>query len=134
VNGRLAGATKHPVMRLPLLAFLALSCAPLGCARRFDPARDLTAAAAACTFPGGPTVDVRGAVAHPGKYPLQADTTLRAALLAAGGLTSVASHEDVRVTRCSRSVVLNLDAIAAEQATDPAMRPGDEVVVEEHIF
>jgi hypothetical protein len=110
-----------------------LPCAASGCAHRPEPARDLAVLGGACEISAGPTVDVLGAVAHPGKYPLQGDTTLRGALLAAGGLTAPAWRGGARVTvnRCSRAVPVDLDAISGGQAEDPAMRPGDQVIVQE---
>lgn len=120
--------------RILLLSFLGLACATPGCAHRPDPAHELSVLGAACAVAGGPTVDVLGAVAHPGRYPLVGDTTLRGAVLAAGGLTSLARPGGVRVTRCSRSVLVDLDAISDGQVADPPMRPGDEVIVPERVF
>ena len=117
-------------MRLALgFPLLLLAGAALGCARN-DPSRALTAVSAMCPLPAGPVVEIAGEVAHPGRYPLVRDTTLRGALLAAGGVTRLASLQEVRVARCGQRVVVDLDAVGDGKASDPALRPGDRVEVQ----
>ncbi len=115
-------------MRASLLFALLLSTASSACVRA-DPARALTAVALRCPRPDGAIVEVTGEVAHPGRYPLVADTTLRGAVLAAGGLTRLASLKDVRVQRCGQLIQVDLDAVGNGKAGDPELRPGDRIEV-----
>jgi protein involved in polysaccharide export with SLBB domain len=89
----------------------------------------LTAAGARCPLAGAPVVEISGEVAHPGRYPLVGDTTLRGAILSAGGVTRLASLHGARVARCGHRIVVDLDAVGDGKAADPALLPGDLVEI-----
>jgi polysaccharide export outer membrane protein len=73
-------------------------------------------------------VTVSGAVRKPGRYPLEGPLTLSRAVEAAGGLQRTGS-ERVLLRRTGGEVEVDLDAIRGGKAEDPALSPGDEVLV-----
>ena len=80
----------------------------------------------------GSTVTVAGAVAAQGNYPIEAATrTLTAMLSKAGGAAIPPTVAVVRVTRGSRSERVWLEDLYANPSLDIALRPGDQIVVEQ---
>ena len=80
----------------------------------------------------GSTVTVAGSVAGQGNYPIEAATrTLTAMLSKAGGASIPPAVAVVRVTRGSRSEKVWLADLYSNPAFDIALRPGDQIVVEE---
>ena len=80
----------------------------------------------------GSTVTVAGSVAGQGNYPIEAATrTLTAMISKAGGVAIPPSVAVVRVTRGSRSEKVWLQDLYANPALDIALRPGDQIVVEQ---
>ena len=81
---------------------------------------------------GGSTVTVAGSVAGQGNYPIEAATrTLTAMISKAGGVAIPPSVAVVRVTRGSRSEKVWLQDLYANPALDIALRPGDQIIVEQ---
>ena len=80
----------------------------------------------------GSAVTVAGAVAGQGNYPIdRAARTLTAMVSKAGGVTIPPSVAVVRVTRGSRSEKVWLQDLYANPSLDIALRPGDQIVVEQ---
>ena len=80
----------------------------------------------------GSTVTVAGSVAGQGNYPIEAATrTLTAMISKAGGVAIPPSVAVVRVTRGSRSEKVWLQDLYANPALDIALRPGDQIIVEQ---
>jgi polysaccharide export outer membrane protein len=81
---------------------------------------------------GGSTVTVAGAVAGQGNYPIEAATrTLTAMISKAGGVAIPPAVAVVRITRGSRSEKVWLQDLYSNPALDIALRPGDQIVVEQ---
>lgn len=80
-------------------------------------------------------VTLEGAVRTPGVVPLHGDHTLREVIARAGGLDRTISSSDVVVFRTvngGRTMArFDLSAIAAGDAEDPQVMPGDVIVVED---
>ena len=83
-------------------------------------------------------VTLLGQVARPGSFPLTAGMTLVQAISLAGGLTSIAKSNNVRLTRTNKgktvTVVLDVDAITDGVADDVPLQAGDRIYVEERLF
>lgn len=80
----------------------------------------------------GSTVTVAGSVAGQGNYPIDAPTrTLTAMISKAGGATIPLPVAVVRVTRGGRTEKVWLADLYANPKLDIALRPGDQVVVEQ---
>ena len=80
----------------------------------------------------GSAVTVAGSVAGQGNYPIdRAARTLTAMVSKAGGVTIPPSVAVVRVTRGSRSEKVWLEDLYANPGLDIALRPGDQIVVEQ---
>jgi polysaccharide export outer membrane protein len=80
----------------------------------------------------GSAVTVAGAVAGQGNYPIdRAARTLTAMVSKAGGVTIPPSVAVVRVTRGNRSETVWLEDLYANPALDIALRPGDQIVIEQ---
>lgn len=73
-------------------------------------------------------VTVSGAVRKPGRYPLEGALTVSRVVETAGGLLRTGS-ERVILRRPAGEVEADLGAIRDGKAEDPALSPGDEVVV-----
>jgi protein involved in polysaccharide export with SLBB domain len=73
-------------------------------------------------------VTVSGAVRKPGRYPLDSALTVSRVVEAAGGLLRTGS-ERVLLRRPAGDVEADLAAIRDGKVEDPALSPGDEVVV-----
>lgn len=88
-----------------------------------------------------PTVSIRGEIRKPGHYPLTAGMTLRELVYAAGGLLDDAARDRVQLTRTeiadgavARYSHIDVDLRRVLSTSDPndvAMKPGDEVLVQE---
>ena len=83
-------------------------------------------------------VTLLGQVAKPGSFPLTPGLTLVQAISLAGGLTSIAKSNNVRLTRTSKgksvTVVLDVGAITDGEADDVPLQAGDRIFVEERLF
>jgi polysaccharide export outer membrane protein len=83
-------------------------------------------------------VTLLGQVARPGSFPLTRGMTLVQAISMAGGLTSIAKSNNVRLTRTNAgktvTVVLDVDAITDGDADDVPLQAGDRIYVEERLF
>lgn len=80
----------------------------------------------------GSTVTVAGSVAGQGNYPIDAPTrTLTAMIAKAGGATIPLPVAVVRVSRGGRTEKVWLQDLYANPRMDIALRPGDQVVVEQ---
>jgi polysaccharide export outer membrane protein len=84
-------------------------------------------------------VTLLGQVAKPGSFPLTSGLTLIQAISLAGGLTSIANSNNVRLTRMQKggktiTVVLSVDAITEGEAEDITLQAGDRVYIEERLF
>lgn len=80
----------------------------------------------------GSAVTLAGAVAGQGNYPIdRAARTLTAMVSKAGGVTIPPAVAVVRVTRGNRSETVWLEDLYANPALDIALRPGDQIVVEQ---
>jgi polysaccharide export outer membrane protein len=84
-------------------------------------------------------VNVLGQVQKPGTFPFESGMTLVQAVSLAGGLTSIARSDRVRLTRklaggSTKTVVVDLDAINAGRGDDIALQVGDRVFIEERVF
>lgn len=80
-----------------------------------------------------------GEVQKPGSFPLSPGLTLIQALSQAGGLTSIANKEQVRLTRATKNgntntVVLDIGAITEGRSPDIPLQAGDRIYVKERIF
>jgi len=84
-------------------------------------------------------VTVEGEVVRPGRYPLEEETTISTAVIAAGGLTRFAKN-DVRVRRVNpetgKTEILEVDlkAIRNGKETDLVLRPNDVITVPRKLF
>jgi polysaccharide export outer membrane protein len=84
-------------------------------------------------------VTLLGQVAKPGSVPHTPGLTLIQALSMAGGLTSIAKGDSVRLTRSTPdgktvTVVVSVDAITEGEAEDIPLQAGDRIYVEERLF
>ncbi|HEU5073510.1 MAG TPA: polysaccharide biosynthesis/export family protein [Polyangiaceae bacterium] len=84
-------------------------------------------------------ITLLGEVQKPGSFPVSPGLTLIQALSLAGGLTSIANKEQVRLTRVAKdgttnTVVLDIGAITEGDAPDIPLQPGDRIYVKERIF
>ena len=83
-------------------------------------------------------VTLLGQVAKPGSFPLTPGMTLVQAISLAGGLTSIAKSDQVRLTRTTNgkavTVVLDVEAITDGVADDVPLQAGDRIYVEERLF
>jgi polysaccharide export outer membrane protein len=80
----------------------------------------------------GSAVTVAGSVAGQGNYPIdRAARTLTAMVSKAGGVTIPPAVAVVRVTRGNRSETVWLQDLYANPALDIALRPGDQIVIEQ---
>ncbi len=84
-------------------------------------------------------VNVLGQVQKPGTFPFEAGMTLVQAVSLAGGLTSIARSDRIRLTRKlaegrTKTVVIDLDAINAGRGDDIALQVGDRIFIEERVF
>ncbi len=80
----------------------------------------------------GSTVTVAGSVAGQGNYPIDAPTrTLTAMIAKAGGATIPLPVAVVRVSRAGRTEKIWLQDLYANPRMDIALRPGDQIVVEQ---
>ena len=80
----------------------------------------------------GSALTLAGAVAGQGNYPIdRAARTLTAMVSKAGGVTIPPAVAVVRVTRGNRSETVWLEDLYANPALDIALRPGDQIVVEQ---
>lgn len=80
----------------------------------------------------GSTVSVAGRAAGPGVYPIEAATRTLATMLARSG--GVAIDPDIAIIRLTRGTATGkvwLKDLYADPANDIALRPGDQIVVEE---
>jgi polysaccharide export outer membrane protein len=75
-------------------------------------------------------VTVSGAVRRPGRYPFEPGLTVGRLVEAAGGLLRIAS-ERVTLRRSGAEIEADLGDIRDGKAADPALGPGDELVVRE---
>lgn len=78
-------------------------------------------------------VTVEGAVAQPGIYPFQHDTTLLGAIALARGPVRVAKLNEVAIFRQERGersvAVFDLRKVRSGQMVDPVLKPGDRVLI-----
>lgn len=80
----------------------------------------------------GSSVSIAGSVAGPGVYPIERPTRTLAAMLArAGGVSVDPATALVRVTRAGRTGKVWLKDLWESPALDIALRPGDQIVIEE---
>ena len=80
----------------------------------------------------GSAVTVAGSVAAQGNYPIERPTrTLTAMISKAGGVTIPPAVAVVRVTRGNKSGKVWLQDLYANPGLDIALRPGDQIVVEQ---
>jgi polysaccharide export outer membrane protein len=84
-------------------------------------------------------VTVEGEVAKPGRYPLESDLTILAAISAAGGLTRFGSN-DVKVRRVDpvggkvQVLEVDLNAVRSGKKADLVLQPNDVVTVPRRKF
>jgi polysaccharide export outer membrane protein len=74
-------------------------------------------------------VIVSGEVNRPGRYPIDDDTTLGRLIEEAGGLTPFGSERVIVQRDGAADVEVDLKAVRSGNAVDPALSPGDQVVV-----
>ncbi|MFE3836483.1 polysaccharide biosynthesis/export family protein [Rhodobacteraceae bacterium PA1-206B] len=80
----------------------------------------------------GSAVSISGSVTTPGVYPIQRPTRTLAAMLAqAGGVAIPPATAIVRVTRGNQTGKVWLKDLWETPALDIALRPGDQIVIEE---
>lgn len=84
-------------------------------------------------------ITLLGEVQKPGSFPVSPGLTLIQAVSMAGGLTSIANKEQVRLTRIGKdgttnTVVLDVTAITEGDSPDIPLQPGDRIYVKERIF
>ncbi|MDP3261371.1 MAG: polysaccharide biosynthesis/export family protein [Tabrizicola sp.] len=80
----------------------------------------------------GSTISIAGQAAGPGIYPIEAPTRTLATMLAkSGGVSIDADVAIVRVTRGAHSGRIWLKDLYENPALDIALRPGDQIVIEE---
>lgn len=77
---------------------------------------------------------VRGEVQRPGRYPLSGDMTLIQAISTAGGYTDYARQSRVNIIRDGKSHRYNASRIEEQRDPDPAIKPGDIIVVDRRVF
>ncbi len=85
--------------------------------------------------PDAGVVYVDGAVRHPGSYPLKEETSVREAIVMAGGFRSIAAEDHIKLIRelskGQREVVdLKLSSTNGKSADDIKVQDGDVVFVE----
>jgi polysaccharide export outer membrane protein len=74
-------------------------------------------------------VVVSGEVRRPGRYPIDDDTTLGRLIEEAGGLTPFGSERVTLQRANATEIEVDLKAVRSGSAEDPALSPGDQVVV-----
>lgn len=83
-------------------------------------------------------ITVLGQVAKPGSFPLTPGLTLIQAISLAGGLTAIANHDRLNLTRQTKTgrttVVISVDAITDGRSPDIALQAGDSIYVHERVF
>lgn len=83
-------------------------------------------------------VNIMGAVAKPGTYPVRDGMTVVEAISGAGGLTSIAAGNDVVVTRRVDGQVVRFKVAVSDAASgrvqDVAIQAGDTIFVPERVF
>lgn len=80
----------------------------------------------------GSTVTVLGSISGPGVYPIERPTRTLASMVArAGGVSIAPSVAIVRVTRGTQTGKVWLQDLYANPALDIALRPGDNIVIEQ---
>ncbi|MBP9183499.1 MAG: polysaccharide biosynthesis/export family protein [Fuscovulum sp.] len=80
----------------------------------------------------GSSITISGSVAAPGVYPIERSTRTLASMLAkAGGVSIAPAVAIVRVTRGRHTGKVWLQDLWASPALDIALRPGDQIVIEE---
>ncbi|GMV12310.1 MAG: polysaccharide export protein [Polyangiaceae bacterium] len=83
-------------------------------------------------------ITVLGQVAKPGSFPLTPGLTLIQAISLAGGLTAIANHDRLNLTRQTKSgrttVVISVDAITDGRSPDLPLQAGDSIYVHERVF
>jgi polysaccharide export outer membrane protein len=80
----------------------------------------------------GSSITISGSVAAPGVYPIERSTRTLASMLAkAGGVSIEPAIAIVRVTRGRHTGKVWLQDLWASPALDIALRPGDQIVIEE---
>jgi polysaccharide export outer membrane protein len=80
----------------------------------------------------GSSVTIAGSVAAPGVYPIERPTRTLASMLAkAGGVSIEPALAIVRVTRGRHTGKVWLQDLWASPALDIALRPGDQIIIEE---
>lgn len=77
---------------------------------------------------------VNGEVKLPNKYQLVSGMTLSQAIAAAGSYTEYKERRKVQLIRGGRVTLYNMEQIEQNPALDPAMEPGDQVVVPRGIW
>lgn len=100
--------------------------------RKLDPQTPDPQVTVARAAGDGSTVTVAGVVAGQGNYPIdRAARSLTAMLAKAGGVTIPPSAAVVRVTRGGQTEQVWLEDLYANPALDIALRPGDQIIVEQ---
>jgi polysaccharide export outer membrane protein len=100
--------------------------------RKLDPQTPDPQVAVVRAAGNGSTVTVAGSVAGQGNFPIEAATrTLTAMISRAGGVAIPPQVAVVRVTRGNRSEKVWLQDLYSNPALDIALRPGDQIVVEQ---
>ena len=84
-------------------------------------------------------ITVLGQVQKPGSFSYQTGMTLVQAISLAGGLSTLATHDKVRLTRRgkegkSNTVIVDLNAINSGDAEDILLQAGDRIYVAERLF
>jgi len=83
-------------------------------------------------------VYIQGEVRHQGRFPLTTGMTLLQAIAVAEGLTDWANKKDIRILRASgdqkREIEVDLRKIESRKAEDPALEPGDYILVKRRIL
>jgi polysaccharide export outer membrane protein len=81
---------------------------------------------------------VYGQVQHPGTFPYTNEMTIAQAISLAGGFTTMAAREKVRISRMMKDhevvIQVNLRAIADGRDPNQFITPGDEIYVPERLF
>lgn len=96
---------------------------------------------AVVNVPEAGVVYVEGAVAKPGVYPLQRDTSVLKAITMAGGIEFAAAKSGIRVLRtggvgsqAQEFGAFNIDTLRASPGSGPELQDGDVVVVGSSAF
>lgn len=83
-------------------------------------------------------ITVLGQVSKPGSFPLTPGLTLIQAISLAGGLTSIANHDRLTLTRQTKTgrttVVISVDAITDGRSPDLPLQAGDSIYIHERVF